>query len=93
MAYAIVATRAPAERILALELAESCDGVTDQAILRACEAVSDEMQILVATCVPIEEPVGWAVIRCGQTHSAEPDLFDLEAEERISPTVEANDAA
>lgn len=62
LAYAIVTTRAPELRVICLELAEACDGQTEQAILRACETLVDA-QWIVATCVPIAVPPGWTTIR------------------------------
>lgn len=72
LGYALLVTRAPAIRILAIELAEACDGETEQAILRACHAVCDEVQVLAATCVPITVPEGCQVLRFGAEAVAEP---------------------
>ena len=66
LAYAVLATRLPEQRILFLELAEAGDGETDRGILAACEAVADEVQVVVCTCVPTEAPAGWTVVDVGR---------------------------
>lgn len=66
LAYAVLMARRPILRVLHIELAEACDGSLEDQILRACEAVSHEVQVIVTTCVPIsapEEGRGWNVVR------------------------------
>lgn len=63
VAYAIVTLRNPAERVLLLELAETGDGVADSRLLRAAVAVSDEVQVIAATCSPaVVVPEGVQVV-------------------------------
>lgn len=66
LGYALLMARKPILRVLHIELAEACDGVLEDQILRACEAVQHEVQVIVTTCVPIAEPDesrGWRVAR------------------------------
>lgn len=66
LGYAVLAARKPILRVLHIELAEACDGDLEDRILRACEAVQDDVQVIVTTCVPITEPEasrGWNVVR------------------------------
>lgn len=66
LAYAVLAVRNPTIKLLTIELAEDCDGELEDKVLRCCEAVAEDVQCLVMTCVPIAEPDparGWKIVR------------------------------
>ena len=62
LAYAILLARAPEIRLLMLEVAEAADHETAEALLEAGGAITDELQVLAASCAPVSAPEGWVVI-------------------------------
>lgn len=71
VAYAIVTLRAPAERVLLLELAETGDGAADSRLLRAAVAVSADVQVVASTCSPsVVAPEGVEIVNMAEIAEA-----------------------
>lgn len=66
LAAAVISLRAPTVRCLLIEGAELGSAEPAQAILRGCQSIADELDlVIVATNASIDAPDGWSTIECG----------------------------